>query len=412
MKSVFIAHSDLAGGAAIAAYRIHQSVMSQGVESELWVDHKISDDWTVSSHSGGFSAKIAKFRPSLNKLPAAIVRSKISEQASFNWLPSRWPKKVNSSDHDLVHLLWFNRETLSIADVSRFKKPKIQTLQDMWAFCGYEHYSVDTRWKDGYTPESRSIDEHGVDMKRWVWNRKRKHWKDPYQLVATTEWMADMVRQSALFKDWPVEVIGNPLNVNQWTPFDKTAARELFGLPQDKKIMLFGAESGTRNLRKGFDLLELALERLSGEVADLHIVVFGQSVPRVRGKEHFATSYVGRLNDQVALRALYSAADVYANPARQEAFGQTASEAQACGLPVVVFEKTGLAEVVIHKKTGYLAKYLDVDDLAEGIAWILSRSDSERQQISCEARQWVENNFSYEVIGKQYAELYHRVCAG
>ena len=55
-------------------------------------------------------------------------------------------------------------------------------------------------------------------------------------------------------------------------------------------------------------------------------------------------------------------------PSRQEAFGQIASEALACGTPVVAFQGTGLNEVITHKTTGYLATAYDTTDLAAGLA--------------------------------------------
>jgi glycosyltransferase involved in cell wall biosynthesis len=52
-------------------------------------------------------------------------------------------------------------------------------------------------------------------------------------------------------------------------------------------------------------------------------------------------------------------------------FGQTASEAHACGTPVVAFKPGGLADIVAHRQTGDLAKPFDVQDMAAGIEWVL-----------------------------------------
>lgn len=59
-------------------------------------------------------------------------------------------------------------------------------------------------------------------------------------------------------------------------------------------------------------------------------------------------------------------------PSRQEAFGQTASEAMACETPALAFAHTGLLDIIDNKINGYLAEPYDTDDLAHGIEWILN----------------------------------------
>ena len=51
----------------------------------------------------------------------------------------------------------------------------------------------------------------------------------------------------------------------------------------------------------------------------------------------FPIHSTGHLQDDLSLRLFYTAGDVMVVPSRQEAFGQTALEAQACGTPVVAF---------------------------------------------------------------------------
>ena len=56
MKVLIISKQDIQGGAFIAAYRAHNALRKNGVDSFMWVDKKMSNDWTVK----GPPTKIAK----------------------------------------------------------------------------------------------------------------------------------------------------------------------------------------------------------------------------------------------------------------------------------------------------------------------------------------------------------------
>jgi len=417
IKSMMVSHSDITGGAFIAAYRLHKALRAQGADSTLWVNKKASDDWTVKTHSGRLQQLVARARPAMGKSVAnALFSDTDSTMRSWNWMPSPWPGIMQASDADLVHLQWYNAEMMSIKDVSRIKKPLIQTLHDMWAFCGAEHYAENDRWREGYSRQNRPASESGMDLDAYNWRSKKKHWKEPWQLVAVSHWLADCVRSSDVLSQFPIVVIPNPLDTYRWKPMDKHAARTLLNLPMDKKIITFGALAGTWNPRKGYDHLLKALEILKQKHDDIHIVIFGQSEPQVPTDTVFPTTYAGPLFDQPTLCALNSAADCYVNPAVQEAFGQTASEAQACGLPVVAFDDTGSCDVIEHQQTGYLAQLADAADLAHGIEWVLSENTAPdkdnpgtRSAISQRSTARAHRLFSYETVSAQYTSLYASV---
>lgn len=215
--------------------------------------------------------------------------------------------------------------------------------------------------------------------------------------------MADCARSSMLLRDWPVTVIPNPIDTDTWSPIDKSTARQSLQLPPDTPLLVFGALGGGDDPRKGFDLLVAAVRRLSGRVRDLQVVVFGQTAPRETPDLGCPIRYTGHLYDDESLRLLYSAADVVAVPSRLEAFGQTASEAHACGTPVVAFDNTGLADIVDHRKTGYLARALEVNDLADGIAWVLA---AQGQGMGQAARARACRLWDSRVVARQYADVY------
>ncbi|MEL6928887.1 MAG: glycosyltransferase, partial [Cyanobacteria bacterium J06600_6] len=105
---------------------------------------------------------------------------------------------------------------------------------------------------------------------------------------------------------------------------------------------------------------------------------------------------------------VYAAADVMVVSSLQEAFGQTASEALACGTPVAAYRATGLKDIVEHRQNGYLAEPFSIEDLARGISWILT--DSRRQhQLSIAARASAEREFGWQLQASRYQTLYQKI---
>jgi glycosyltransferase involved in cell wall biosynthesis len=223
--------------------------------------------------------------------------------------------------------------------------------------------------------------------------------------------MADCARESLLCKDWPIWRIHNPLNLDIWKPLPKNQARSLLNLPQDKRIVLFGAIGGERDTRKGADLLREALSALKAVCEeDVYLVVFGQSEPETPVSFAYPMTYLGRFQDEISMVAVYNSADIMLVPSRQDNLPQTAVEAQACGIPVVAFDIGGLADIVENQVTGYLARPYDTADFARGIALLLE-DQKLYSQMTQAARQSVEQKFSAPLVAEEYAELYQQVLS-
>jgi glycosyltransferase involved in cell wall biosynthesis len=415
MNVVHLNYSDSIGGAARAAHRIHHAVRGVGVDSTLRVNRAAFSDSNVVGPATAPGRLLGKARRILATPWQSLLKGGSPGLHSPACIPSRWASRLNASPADVVHLHWINCEMMSIADIGRLTKPVVWTLHDMWAFCGAEHYTDSARYREGYSATNRPPCESGFDLDRWTWRRKQRHWQRQFQIVTPSRWLASCVKHSELMGDWPVTVIPNPIDTEIWRPVDKRHARQLLNLPQDAPLLLFGALGGDEDPRKGFDLLRDALQHLRGrfnelDLNGLELVVFGQLAPSQETPLGFPVRHTGYLHDDETLRLLYSAADAVAVPSRLEAFGQTAAEAHACGTPVVAFNTGGLADIVAHRQTGFLAEPFDVQELAAGIGWVLGAKQS-GPDLGRAARDRACRLLDSPVVARQYADVYARAIA-
>jgi glycosyltransferase involved in cell wall biosynthesis len=375
MKVLVVSTYDTAGGAARAAFRLCEALNEHGSDCRMAVLNKTSDAAFVRSE-GGLRAKVTRkiVHPHLGRRLEGLQKTANENLHNLALFGTGIVDAINRSDADVVNLHWVHGEMLSVHDYMRIRKPVVWTLHDMWAFCGAEHYVDDepgARWRGGYSRFNRDQNDRGLDLNRWVWERKRRCWQKKLNLVTPSRWLADCCRESDLLGDWPVEAIANPLDLDTFRPWPKEVARRALKLPLDKKLILFGAHGEDRSGRKGVDLLYGAMRHLIGKGIDAHGVIFGRSAPENPPDVGLPLHWTGRLNDDITLALLYSAADVMVVPSRMDNLPQTGTEAQSCGCPVVAFRIGGLPDIVEHKKTGYLAAPFDTEDLAIGIRWVI-----------------------------------------
>ena len=405
MKILHLNFSDTNGGAARAAYRLHSALINIGVQSELLVCEKNSNDNTVKGPKGFLSKFWMQFRVEL--IAKLFNAGKGSVYRSCAILPSKWVHFINKSDADLVNLHWINGEMLSIRDINLIKKPIVWTLHDMWAFLGADHLTYDDLPTYELALENVPYIKKLLNQNSWTYGRKKTYWKRPLQIVCPSHWLSQKVCQSSLMKSWPVEVIPNCLDLSIWKPVPKSVAQNMLNLPKNKKFIMFGSFRSNDAYHKGKDLLSSALRCMPDHHKDLEIIILGKKYKTCDEDFDYPCHYIPHLHDDISLVTLYSSVDVVAVPSRIESFCQVASEAQACGVPVVAFKTGGLIDIIKHKKTGYLAETYSVTDFAKGISWLLC--DEVNIKIKGAVRSKMLEKFSYEKVAMRYLSLYKKV---
>ena len=393
IKILHVSYSDDIGGAAVAALRHHTCMLKAGYRSTFLCLRNRTNSPQVIGVSSTFQHHLNSLKNRINQGILRIVGVKEPQAVSLNVWDSPFLKLINDMDCDVVVLHWVNAELLSCRDISRIRHKLIWVFHDLWPICGIRAYpNVGLFEQTALNKVTDLIDQ-------WSRRRKKKSWKDlDVHIVAVSQWVKDQVDQSNLFNEATVSVIYNPIPIQIFYPRNRIEVRKKFKIPEQKKVILFGAPN-LNVFRKGGDLLVKALENLPDDLKkEVLLVTFGRGGV---SSDAFATLDVGSIHDEEHIAELYSMADVMCVPSRMETFGQTALEAQACGTPVVAFNTSGLPEVVSHLKTGYLASAFDARNFALGIEWVLEqpRSEIESRCLTQVSR------FSFDTIGRHWENL-------
>ncbi len=416
MKILIVSAKDIGGGAARAAYRLHQGLLAQKADSQMLVQNKQGDDRTVIAPISKVKRGVAALKPALDRLPLALYpqRDTTINIYSSQWLPNRIISKIRQINPDIINLHWVCGGFMPIEALGQLKKPLVWTLHDMWAFTGGCHYSGECdRYLQscGACPQLGS--NHSWDLSRWNWQRKARAWKDlNLTIVTPSRWLASCAEASSLLQSFPIRVIGNGIDPQIYQPHPIELARKILNLPRDKKIILFGAFDSTQDKRKGFSLLHLALKTFQQleSTEETEIVIFGASAPVEPLDFGFKAHYTGKLNDDVSLSLIYSAADVFVAPSVQDNLPNTVLESMFCGTPCVAFKIGGMPDLIDHQQNGYLAQPFLADDLAQGIYWILA--DAARYyQLAIQSRHKAIAQFSLEQQAQKYLRVFDDLCS-
>lgn len=404
---------DISGGAARAAYRLHQGLNRIGLNSRMVVQDKRSDDPRVLGPANPLEKIDSFFRGHLDQIPLLFYPRRSETPFSPSVVPfSPALGKIHGLEPDLVHLHWVQKSMLTVEDIRRIRAPIVWTMHDMWPFTGGEHYDEDQHHFSGHCGSSVVLgSQKDRDLSRQIWKKKQHQWaKVDLTLVSPSRWLAQMARESSLFAHRRIEVIPNGIDTEIFYPLDKALARKLLKIQTKDPILLFPAMDPTSDPRKGFDLLLEALGRLKARGEKIHLLVMGASGMKNARELGFPVTFLGRLQDDVTLNLAYNAADAVAVPSRQENFANTLLEALACGLPCTAFDLGGNPDFIQHKENGYLARPLDCDDLAQGISWALNKKH--REKAGELSRQKTLAEYGLEAIARRYETLYREVLTG
>ena len=410
--------NDISGGAARAAYRLHEGLGRLGHQSNMLVVSRQSADPRVRpiARRTDLAARVTR---GLRQYRAAQEFGKYQLDSAICELFSDDRSEYGADvvrqlpTSDVVNLHWVPGLVDYQAFFPAIGRPLVWTLHDMNPFTGGCHYSFGC---DSYTrscgacPQLRSSSTG--DLSAAIWTRKTHAFQAlaPSQLsiVAPSRWLAEQAARSSLFRDRPIQVIPYGLDVTDtYAPRNREPIRDILGLPHDARVVLFVAETVTA-MRKGFSVLAEAITRAAGSVANLYLLSLGASPPAIDAPVPLL--HLGPVNNDRFVAMVYNACDLFVIPSLHDNLPNTVLEAMACGVPVVGTNVGGVPDMVRDGVNGLTVPPGDPDSLAGAIVRILN-DDSMRCRMSRAARQIATNEYSLELQARRYSALYEAAVA-
>ncbi len=404
MKVLAVNFHDEHGGAARAALRLSTGIRAAGIHLDMLVRSKVSDRFWQFRVPGKIAKFTSVFGAMIDRFPNLAYGGLPDASWSNNWLPTSGVRKSLRRGYDLAHLHWIGSGLASSAELKRLDKPIVWTLHDTMALAGGCHYVGDCENFTigcGCCPQLGSrrtsdLSRINASARTRAVRRTRMH------VVSPSRWLADLARRSSVFQNAAISVIPNGIDLATYRPVDRSIARDILGLPQDRKLVGFGAMGALTDKRKGGDLLFAGLSKLPVPPSlPLGQVIFGANAPETASEQTGPTFHLGQIKDDATLRLVYSALDVVVVPSREENLSNVIMEAMACGTPVCAFDIGGNGEMIEHRVTGYLARPEDVSDLACGILFAL-----ETPGLGAAARRTCEQSFDLAEVARRYIDLY------
>lgn len=316
-----------------------------------------------------------------------------------------WTSKHSIEPSDIVHLHGMTG-WIGFSELRNLIPPQTKvfwTAHDLWMLSGG---CVVYRGCHNYQSGCKSCPILKQPFSRWSqveWKRKAQFVKD-YQItpIANSVWMADKIRNSAIFSDIKDVAIIPPIVAPEFFNADSyPSLRKELQIPSDRIVIGLGARALTDPYKGIPEFLErFALE--SDLVSRCTLVLCGDGV--LKPPESLDCRFLGTLTETKQLARFYRACDLFVSPSLMETFGMTLLEAQAAGTPVVAFSVGGTPEAVDHPKHGWLAEEGNYSDFLSGLRWLLNDCQK-THQMGINASAWVRANFSANVVARKQASI-------
>ena len=386
MKVLILSTYGMKGGAAIAANRLTAALYKEGIDVNM-----------ITMDDFGWKGKLAFLWERFLVWVCNGFSKKNLWAKDFAVAGVNVTSRKEYKNADVIHIHWINQGFVSlhtIEEILRSDKRVVWTMHDEWPLSGMWHCYHEN------TPAGSGMDVRCESRKRTAYRQGR------LTFVTCSHWLADKVRVKPLGAGAEILTVPNPIDTMVFRPLlkeEREQQRKAMGLPLDKKLILFGSQKLTDEL-KGFKYIVEAAKHLTPDMA---IVLVGGHTEEI--KELFVDTVdcyaVGSVTNTAQMAALYGSVDCFVTPSLYDNLPNMIMESMACGIPCVGFRVGGIPEMIDHEKNGYVAEMKNAEDLAAGIRYVLDDERSVRLKIA--AREKVMKCYSEHAVAEEYVRIYN-----
>lgn len=333
--------------------------------------------------------------------------SRITDRAGFyskiNTL--KLLKFIKSYEPDIIHIHTIHGYYVNIEILFNFlkeyKKPVIWTLHDCWSFTGHcAHFDLIgcTKWKTQCynCPIHREYPKSFTDNSRHIYKLKKQLFTgvENLTIVTPSQWLADLVKQSFL-KDHTIRIINNGINLDVFKPIENDIKIKY---QCENKYLILGVAFGWGK-KKGLDIFIELSKRLDENKYKIMLVGTDEHIEKDLPDNIIS---IHRTQNQNELAEIYSAADLFVNPTREDTYPTVNMESLACGTPVLTFNTGGSPEI-IDETCGMVVEKDDIDSMYNEIINICENNVFTKEMCLRKSRMF-DKNEKY----RNYIELYKK----
>ena len=230
--------------------------------------------------------------------------------------------------------------------------------------------------------------------------------RDASKIIASTKIEAEQYKKMGV-DEGKIEIVPNGIDLSELNLPERGEFRKKYKI-KDEKIILY---LGRIHKIKGIDLLMKAFVGLIKEMGDVRLVIVGQDDGFLSTLKRQIEDL--KIGDKILLTGpipekdklgAYVDADVYVLPSVYETFPVTVLEACACGTPVIVTDRCGIANIVNNNNVGYVVEY-NKDQLQDAIFKILINEEL-RRYFGEGGKKLVREKFSWDIVVEQLEKIY------
>lgn len=376
---------------------MHEYMLEHGIESYI-----------ASPKLNGLSENAYKIGNNTDMKLHALMSRITGKQAYFSKQSTKGLLKyIDRIKPDIIQLHNLHGNYINLNMILEYIAKKniasVIILHDCWFITGKcTHYTVDEcyKWQTGCEKCKRLK----RDNQSWFFDRTAKMWADKKKgfesisrlaVIGVSDWITNEAKKSYLKNAAIIKRIYNWIDLDVFYPRNDSV-KDKYNIPADKFIILCVGAGWQLHSPKFSDII-----KLSDMIDDtMHIVVVGKGLENETLPDNITKiDYLENTNE---LAKIYSCADVYVHVSREDTFGKVVAEAMACGTPAIVYNSTGLPEL-IGKSCGYVVPCNDVNAIYENLKVV---QENGKNFYTGNCIEFVRNNFEKNKLINETVKTY------